>query len=223
MNEISNNIFLSDGKMADDRKTNNLLWFGNCLEEMKRIPDKSIDLICCDLPYGTTACAWDEIIPFKELWKEYDRIIKDTGNIVLTASQPFTSLLITSNIKWFSCEWIWKKEAGSNFMLANKQPLKVHESVLVFNKPINEIKNDFGKYEEIRNYFRDERQKTNLTYKQINEECFGSASNGGGMASNILTSYKKGWSFPSKEKYEALQKIGICKKPYDELKKQYFI
>ena len=221
MNELSNNIFLSDGKMADDRKTNNLLWFGNCLEEMKRIPNKSIDLICCDLPYGTTACAWDEIIPFKELWEEYDRIIKDTGNIVLTASQPFTSLLITSNIKWFSCEWIWKKEAGSNFMLANKQPLKVHESVLVFNKPINEIKNDFGKYEEIRNYFRDERQKTNLTYKQINEECFGSASNGGGMASNILTSYKKGWSFPSKEKYEALQKIGICKKPYEELKQQY--
>jgi len=106
-------------------------------------------------------------------------------------------------------------------MLANKQPLKVHESVLVFNKPINEIKNDFGKYEEIRNYFRDEREKTNLTYKQINEECFGSASNGGGMASNILTSYKKGWSFPSKEKYEALQKIGICEKPYEELKQQY--
>ena len=110
MNEISNNIFLSDGKMADDRKTNNLLWFGNCLEEMKRIPNKSIDLICCDLPYGTTACAWDEIIPFKELWKEYDRIIKDTGNIVLTASQPFTSLLITSNINGFLVNGFGKKK-----------------------------------------------------------------------------------------------------------------
>lgn len=97
-NERSNNIFLSDGKMADDRKTNNLLWFGDCLEEMNRIPNKSIDLICCDLPYGTTACSWDIIIPFDKLWEQYDRLLKDNGSIVLTASQPFTSILLTSNL-----------------------------------------------------------------------------------------------------------------------------
>lgn len=197
------------------------LRFGDTIEQMKLIPDKSIDFICCDLPYGTTACAWDIVIPFNKLWEQYDRLLKDNGSIALTASQPFTSILLTSNLKWFSHEWIWEKEAGSNFLLANKQPLKIHESILVFNRPINEVKNDFGKYSDIRDYFQDERKKTNLSYKEINEKCFESASNGGGMASNILTSYKKGWSFPSKEKYEALQKIGICKTPYNELKNEY--
>ena len=197
------------------------LKFGDTIEQMKTIPDKSIDLICCDLPYGTTACAWDVVIPFDKLWEQYDRLLKDNGSVVLTASQPFTSILLMSNLKWFSHEWIWEKEAGSNFLLANKQPMKIHESILVFNRPINEVKNDFGKYSDIRDYFQEERKKTNLSYKEINEKCFGSASNGGGMASNILTSYKKGWSFPSKEKYEALQKIGICKTPYEELKNEY--
>lgn len=194
---------------------------GDCLELMKDIPDESIDMILCDLPYGTTACKWDVIIPFDKLWEQYERVLKDKGSIILTASQPFTSILLMSNLKWFSHEWVWEKEMGSNFMLANKQPLKIHESILVFNRPINEVKNDFGKYSDIRDYFQEERKKTNLSYKEINEKCFGSASNGGGMASNILTSYKKGWSFPSKEKYEALQKIGICKNPYYELKNEY--
>jgi len=197
------------------------LYNDDCFNVFPLIPDKSVDAIICDLPYGTTACAWDVVIPFDKLWKEYDRLLKDNGSIVLTASQPFTSILLTSNLKWFSHEWIWEKEAGSNFLLANKQPMKIHESILVFNRPINEIKNDFGKYSDIRDYFQEERKKTNLSYKEINEKCFGSASNGGGMASNILTSYKKGWSFPSKEKYEALQKIGICEIPYDELKERY--
>ncbi len=194
---------------------------GDCLELMNDIEDGSVDMILCDLPYGTTACAWDVIIPFDKLWEQYDRLLKDNGSVVLTASQPFTSILLMSNLKWFSHEWIWEKEAGSNFLLANKQPMKIHESILVFNRPINEVKNDFGKYSDIRDYFQEERKKTNLSYKDINEKCFGSASNGGGMASNILTSYKKGWSFPSKEKYEALQKIGICKVPYEELKTEY--
>jgi DNA modification methylase len=193
----------------------------DCFDVFPFIEDKSIDAIICDLPYGTTACAWDIIIPFEKLWKEYDRVLKDKGSIILTASQPFTSILLMSNLKWFSHEWIWEKEMGSNFMLANKQPLKIHESILVFNRPINEVKNDFGKYSDIRDYFQEERKKTNLSYKEINEKCFGSASNGGGMASNILTSHKKGWSFPSKEKYEALQKIGICNTPYEALKNEY--
>ena len=107
---------------------------GDCLEVMKDIPDKSIDLILCDLPYGTTACKWDTIIPFEPLWKEYKRIIKDNGAIVLTASQPFTSALVMSNVKMFKYEWIWEKPMGTNFAAAKYVPLKNHENVLVFGK-----------------------------------------------------------------------------------------
>ena len=87
----------------------NVCYQGDCLEVMKGIEDKSIDMILCDLPYGTTACKWDTIIPFEPLWEQYKRIIKDNGAIVLTASQPFTSALVMSNIKMFKYEWIWEK------------------------------------------------------------------------------------------------------------------
>ena len=107
---------------------------GDCLEVMKDIPDKSIDMILCDLPYGTTACKWDTIIPFEPLWEQYKRIIKDNGAIVLTASQPFTSKVVNSNIDMFSCSWIWEKEQGVNFMMSKKQPMKVHEDILIFCK-----------------------------------------------------------------------------------------
>jgi site-specific DNA-methyltransferase (adenine-specific) len=107
---------------------------GDCLELMKDIPDKSIDMILCDLPYGTTDCSWDEIIPFEPLWEQYNRIIKDNGTIVLFGSQPFTSSLIMSNIKNFKYEWIWEKQKASNFMSAKYQPLKYHENICVFSK-----------------------------------------------------------------------------------------
>ena len=107
---------------------------GDCLEVMKDIPDKSIDMILCDLPYGTTACKWDTIIPFEPLWEQYKRIIKDNGAIVLTASQPFTSALVMSNVKMFKYEWIWEKESHSNFLNIKKQPGKRHENVCVFYK-----------------------------------------------------------------------------------------
>ena len=112
----------------------NRIYNEDCLEGMKRIPDKSIDMILCDLPYGTTACKWDSIIPFEPLWEQYERIIKDNGAIVLTASQPFTTVLINSNIKRFRYSWIWEKEQGVNFLMAKKQPLKVHEDICVFSK-----------------------------------------------------------------------------------------
>lgn len=101
---------------------------------MQGLPDKSIDMILCDLPYGTTACKWDTIIPFKPLWNQYERIIKDNGAMVFTASQPFTSKLIMSNLPLFKYEWIWEKTIASNFMLLKKQPSKLHENVLVFYK-----------------------------------------------------------------------------------------
>jgi site-specific DNA-methyltransferase (adenine-specific) len=107
---------------------------GDCLEVMKDIPDKSIDMILCDLPYGTTACKWDTIIPFEPLWEQYKRIIKDNGAIVLTASQPFTSALVMSNINMYRYNWVYEKNKSSNFMLAKKQPLKNFEDVCVFYK-----------------------------------------------------------------------------------------
>jgi len=105
---------------------------GDCLEEMPKIPDKSIDMILCDLPYGTTACKWDTIIPFEPLWEQYKRIIKDNGAIVLTASQPFTSALVMSNPDMFKYSWIYKKRCASNFAQAKYAPMKEHEDVLVF-------------------------------------------------------------------------------------------
>src|SRR3990167_1294852 len=105
---------------------------GDCLEVMKTFPDKSIDMILCDLPYGTTACSWDTVIPFEPLWEQYKRIIKDSGAIVLTASQPFTSALVMSNIKMFKYDLIWDKQLISGFLNANRMPLRSHEDILVF-------------------------------------------------------------------------------------------
>ena len=105
---------------------------GDCLEIMHSIPDKSIDMILCDLPYGTTACKWDTVIPFEPLWEQYKRIIKDNGAIVLTASQPFTSALVMSNVKMFKYEWVWDKHIPRGFANAKKMPMSKHENVLVF-------------------------------------------------------------------------------------------
>jgi len=118
---------------------------GDCLELMKDIPSGSIDMILCDLPYGTTACKWDTIIPFEPLWEQYERVIKDNGAIVLTASQPFTSSLVMSNPKMFKYEWIWKKTRYSGNLNATRMPLKAHENILVFAKgkaPYYPIKTD---------------------------------------------------------------------------------
>ena len=105
---------------------------GDCLEEMPKLADKSIDMILCDLPYGTTACKWDTVIPFEPLWKEYKRLIKDNGAIVLTASQPFTSALVMSNPGWFKYCWVWQKSRKTGFQMARIRPMKEHEDIAVF-------------------------------------------------------------------------------------------
>lgn len=107
---------------------------GDCLQVMATLPSKSVDMILCDLPYGTTQCAWDSIIPLEKLWEQYCRLIRDNGVIVLTAMQPFTSLLVSSNLSMFRYEWIWEKGNATGFLNAKKQPLRAHESVLVFYK-----------------------------------------------------------------------------------------
>ena len=105
---------------------------GDCLERMKEIPDGSVDMVLCDLPYGTTACKWDSVIPFEPLWEQYRRIAKKNAAIVLTASQPFTTALIASNMREFKYELIWDKGRGFEPQLANIRPMKAHENVLVF-------------------------------------------------------------------------------------------
>lgn len=107
---------------------------GDCLELMKDIPDGSIDMILADLPYGTTACKWDTIIPFEPLWEQYERIIKDNGAIVLFGSEPFSSALRMSNIKHYKYDWIWDKVKPSGHLNAKIMPLKEHEIISIFSK-----------------------------------------------------------------------------------------
>jgi len=105
---------------------------GDCLEVMPTLESGSVDAIICDLPYGTTNCSWDSVIPFEPLWAQYKRLIKPRGAIVLFGSQPFTSALAMSNIEWFRYSWVWEKEQGTNFLDAYRKPYKVHEDINVF-------------------------------------------------------------------------------------------
>lgn len=116
------------------KKSNYELWQGDCLDLMKDIPDKSIDMILCDLPYGTTKCKWDIVLPFDQLWEQYNRIIKDNGAILLFGKQPFTSDLVSSNRDMFRYELIWEKTRAGNSMQVKKQPSAIHENIEVFYK-----------------------------------------------------------------------------------------
>lgn len=107
---------------------------GDCLVEMSKIADKSVDMILCDLPYGTTECSWDAVIPYEMLWDNYRRIAKDNAAIVLTATEPFASNLRLSNIGMYKYDWIWDKKRTTGFGNANRQPLRQHEVVCVFYK-----------------------------------------------------------------------------------------
>lgn len=106
------------------------LHLGDCLEFMRTMPDKSVDAVITDLPYGTTACSWDEIVPFEPMWEQVERICK--GVFVTTASQPFTSKLVMSNLDWFKYEWVWNKNQPSGFAYCRFQPMRSHENVVVF-------------------------------------------------------------------------------------------
>jgi site-specific DNA-methyltransferase (adenine-specific) len=105
---------------------------GDCLERMKGIPDGSVDMILADPPYGTTACKWDSIIPLEPMWAQLKRIIKPNGAIVMTAAQPFTSVLVSSNLSMFKYDWVWEKPSAKGHLNAKKQPMRAHESILVF-------------------------------------------------------------------------------------------
>ena len=110
------------------------LYNGDCLELMKSIQDKSVDMILCDLPYGTTKCKWDIVIPLDKLWEQYNRIIKDKGAILLFGSEPFSSKLRISNLRMYKYDWIWKKTKAQGFLNSKKMPLKDYENICVFYK-----------------------------------------------------------------------------------------
>lgn len=112
------------------------LHLGDCLEVMKSIPDGSVDMVLCDLPYGTTACQWDSVIPFKPLWEQYKRVIKKNAVVVLTGSQPFTSALVMSNPEWFKYQWVWKKNRATGHVHAKNKPMKIHEDICVFSSGV---------------------------------------------------------------------------------------
>lgn len=112
------------------------LYKGDCMEQMANIPDGSVDMVLCDLPYGTTACKWDTVIPFEPMWEQYNRIIKGNGAIVLFGSEPFSTMLRYSNLKMFRYDWVWRKPKGSGFFNAKKMPMKNHEIASVFYKKL---------------------------------------------------------------------------------------
>ena len=129
-NEIN---YIQEVQETQDYKDENLwLMQGDCLERMKEIPDGSADMVLCDPPYGTTACKWDSVIPLEEMWKHLKRILKPNGAIILTASQPFTSVVVTSNLSMFKYDWTWNKSRPTGVLNAKKQPLRDKEDILVF-------------------------------------------------------------------------------------------
>ena len=170
------------------------LYKGDCLIESDKIESGSVDLILTDLPYGTTACSWDEIIPFKPMWEMFYRVLRPNGFIILTASQPFTTKLIASNIDRFSHQWIWQKEQGSNPLLANKMPMKNFEDVLVFsNEP---TKHDTKGEHPQREYFKKvldfigaKKKEIINTIGQCADHCFRVDSTQYGLCTN--NTYKK--------------------------------
>lgn len=146
--------------MADVR-----LMLGDCMDSMKEIEPGTVDLILADLPYGTTRCAWDQIIPLDQLWAEYLRITRPEAAIILTAAQPFTSMLVMSRPDLFRYEWVWEKGSATGFFNAKKQPMRAHESALVFyrKQPIYNPQMTSG------------HERKTTSRKTVNSECYGKA------------------------------------------------
>lgn len=154
---------------------NGVLYNGDCLEVMKLIPDKSIDMIFCDLPYGTTKCKWDSVIDLSLLWNQYERIIKDNGAIVLFGQTPFDKILGASNLKLLKYEWIWEKTQATGHLNAKKMPMKAHENILVFYKKLptyNPIKTSGHKPINSYTKYIDTQNNTEL-YGKMNREIVG--------------------------------------------------
>ena len=138
---------------------------GDCLELMEAIPDDSIDMVLCDMPYGTTECKWDKTLDLTEVWKHINRITKNNAAICLFSAQPFTSILINSNLKNYRTEWVWEKPAATGFLNAKIQPLRAHENIIVFyrKKPTYNPQITHG------------HPRKTASRKNVNSECYGDA------------------------------------------------
>jgi site-specific DNA-methyltransferase (adenine-specific) len=167
-------------------QNNITLYHGDCLIEMDKISDKSVDLILCDLPYSVTGIKWDSIIPFNPLWKQYERIIKDNGAIVLTAMQPFTTELICSNKKFFKYSIIWNKVKPGNFLTAKLKPMQSHEDILVFSKAnaANGSKNNMIYYPVL-----EKREKTKIYKKESDSDIYA-------RKNTVSLDYKTDFKYP---------------------------
>lgn len=187
---------------------------GDCLKLMQEIPAGSIDAVVCDLPYGTTECSWDNVIPFAPLWDQYKRVLKEKGVCVLFGCQPFTTKLINSNIKEFSHIWYWHKNNKTGFLNANRQPLRNIEEIAVFvlNNPTH---NNKGKHNNLRRYFFNELEKSGLKRKDIDRilcSC---------MSSHYFT-WGQQFAIPSRTAYEKMQAAtGYFCRSYDDIRKEY--
>lgn len=137
----------------------------DCLKAMRRLPQNSVDMILCDLPYGSTQCWWDTCLPFAELWECYQYVAKPDAAIVLFAAQPFASMLIASNLPQFRYQWIWEKGNATNFLNAKKQPLRAHESIAVF----------YGKQPTYNPQMTHGHKRKTAKCKTVNSECYGKA------------------------------------------------
>ncbi len=145
------------------------VFHGDCLEIMKHIPNGSIDMILCDLPYGTTACKWDIIIPFDKLWEQYERVIKPNGAIVLFGNEPFSSNLRLSNMKDYKYDWKWDKKRGSNFATVKIRPFNSFEDIMIFykNQPTYNPQMEAGKPYTQKQGFVGEAKQTGLKRKEV--------------------------------------------------------
>ncbi len=134
------NIYHSANECPDILPANSIV-NADCFDVFDKVADASIDMILCDLPYGTTACKWDTVLPFDKLWAQYKRVLKPLGVVVLTASQPFTSVAVMSNLKWFKYDWTWDKVGAANFANIKNRPLKTKEDILIFSPTANFVFN----------------------------------------------------------------------------------
>lgn len=186
----------------------NKIYLGDCLELMKSIDDRTIDMVLCDLPYGTTKCKWDIEIPFEHLWEQYERVIKDNGAIVLFAQTPFDKLLGVSNLKLLRYEWIWEKSQATGHLNAKKMPMKAHENILVFYKklPIYNPQKTTG-HRPINKYTKYVTTQNNTEiYGQMNKEI-----SGGGNTDRYPRSIQKFSSDKQKCKLASTQKpVKLC-------------
>jgi site-specific DNA-methyltransferase (adenine-specific) len=209
---------------------------GDCLIESDKIESGSVDLILTDLPYGTVKglsndsnikhgmkgkTEWDSIIDTDKVMNIANRILRKNGKMILTSQQPFTNELINKALPNlpFNYSMIWEKDHFANALTAKKAPLNYYEDVLVFSKNERNLLQDYKGLHPLREYFYTEYEKTGLTYKEINRDYLGTAfEGGGGMAYNMLCRTRTSFFMPIEERYLRLQKTGLFKKSYNELK-----